>query len=71
MVEYLSIHVRGNFRRQRIPQVGLESLQIVPPHLNTMGYPLALKKNMHIWMHVISNMIMFHDLGNNLKIDTG
>ena len=59
MVEYLCIHIRGNFRRQRIPQVGLESLQIIPPHLYTMGYPLALKKNMHIFMYVISNMIMF------------
>ena len=59
MVEYLCIHIRCNFRRQRIPQVGLESLQIIPPHLYTMGYPLALKKNMHIFMYVISNMIMF------------
>ena len=49
MVEYLSIHIRGNFRRQRVPQVGLESLQIIPPHLYTMGYPLALKKNMQIF----------------------
>ena len=60
MVEYLCIHIRGNFRRQRVPQVGLESLQIIPPHLYTMGYPLALKKNMHIFMYVISNMIMFY-----------
>ena len=59
MVEYLCIHIRGNFRRQRVPQVGLESLQIIPPHLYTMGYPLALKKNMHIFMYVISTMIMF------------